>query len=685
MSSHFHAEGGDLHRIPTAEMLPADTTRQLGLRSGEVKDLVSTLLHGKITQLLALLLVLVCLQGCNIMHRPRLDEEQGFLEAEEPVEHRDAQARRRDMRRLLADPQGPENRALLSGISSEQRERIMEHFSRLFDRVRLTDFVEFLRICTIAREELGIMNFDRYEPNVLREAVRNFQDPEANRDKPAVIVIIARPDEATIGGVQPLNVESYQVGRLLPGHKVFLFECASAAEVLHQITRLRDRGLVQRGRLRGLIIGSHGSSQFTEAGVTAENLPALAVLREYLDRGQSSVVLANCHSGEGSSAGDNLTNRLFLFLGRELPKGLRVYGCDGLLAGVDFDLDPSGALQPDSLRLQSLSDRLTLGLTNNTYVADSREALIREQMTALRSQCSREISDDFLRSCVEFGFCDKALIERLSRERLSPDRYASFIAELAGRGVALSSYATVDCMRQSLTPESIGRYFESVGHARMSGIFMARDILYFELGITPELITQYRAQLPTLSEDQVIALRRKNIAPSDLQRLREQGLDFRTYELVEALTTAPDLTLDQLLHFARLGMRDLYRVRRLLALGINENLYGNFCLLGVRDYFAILDYAEKGVSLDALRTLKGAGFDVSNSAMVVDALVTRAIPLGICVSYGQVGIRSFHDMNYLLAHGIDSVRAAQGLAAGHNVYQIVLSYASPRTVAGMPR
>lgn len=681
----FSPEGEYLSKVPDTENASAGREELLN-NTQDVRDLVGALLFRKVSQLLALIVALAFLQGCNIMHRPTFDEESGFQDASEPVSHSDAVSRKRDMQRLLEDPLPMTgNRALLSGISSEQRERIMEHFLPLFQRVRLTDFVGFLQTCAEVREKLGIMNFDRYEPQVLREALRNFNEPEYQQEKPALIVIIARPDESTIGGVQPLSVETYQVGRLLSGHKVFLFECGSPAEVLYQVQQLIDRRLIRRGNLRGVVIGSHGSDQTTEAGVTTDNLPALLGLSEYFDPRQADLVFANCYSGEDELSGDNLVNRALLLFTQRFHGRLVVSGCDGLLAGVGFHLTPAGALEDGTLRLQSLASRLTLGVLDNTYAATERVRVFAAQIEAVSRRCGAAIPRDLVRRSVSLGLCDPSLIQAFHRGPISPERYVEFVETLGRRGITLSRYVAFACIEKNLSHDLIERYVQSVGYEKIGSITDATVFECFELGITEELMAQYRQQLSSISKDQVIALRRQSIMPSDLQRLRDHHLDFQVYLLVEALTSAPRVTIDQLVQFTRHGLRDLYKIRQLVRAGVTESTYAHFCLLGIGDYYSILTYSERGIALDNLRALKRAGFDVSNPSMVIDTLITRQTPLPICVAYGHSGVSSFHDMNLLLSHGISPQRVTQGLAVGMSIYEIVARYPGPRTLAGVPR
>lgn len=492
--------------------------------TGRVRDRIGRLFSRRTSGLLGLPLLL-CLQACNMMHRPSFDEDNGFQDASPNVDYVDYESRREDMLGLLASPTDTSNRALMSGISEEQRDRVMEHFEALFRRVRITDFVEFARVCHEAKEKLGIMNFDRYEPRVLRETLLNFDDPEHNSEKPEVIVIIARPDESTIGGIQPLNVESYQVGRLLEEHKVFLFECGSIGEVLFQLNRLKERQLIHPGRVRGLVIGAHGDTLSTGTGIDGDNLHSLGMLSEYFDPHQATIVFASCYSG---SEGDNLVSRTALFFGNQYEGKLRVLGCDGLLAGVDLGDDVE-----DEIQLESLASILTLGLINNTYISPPYQELYRERYDSVRDECGPTVTNGWLRRSFACGIWDASLIRNLFEKQITPERYIEDVEELADMGISLSPELLVACLEKNLDSGLVRRFVESRGIGLMGVGVTAGDIELFGLGITQELLTEYRRALPTITDEQILILKQRNVSPSDLGRYRHVGVnDFNELAVI---------------------------------------------------------------------------------------------------------------------------------------------------------
>jgi len=401
--------------------------------------------------------LVLAVQGCSIMYQPRFDEESGFREPEEPLEPEEIERRRNQMTRLLIAPVDSKNLSRTSFITYGQIMRVLKHHEELFSDTHSEDFQAYMDLCTRARDELGILAPDRFHPQTLREVLANHEDVERHRERPVVLVFLARDDYFSLG-FQALNVQSYQIERLLPHYKVLLYETGSMTEVLHQINQLLDRGFLPSGKLQGLVFGAHGNSYKNQTGLAFENLHSLSVLSDCLAP-DALMILSNCDSGKGEVEQDNLVNRLTLLREKIWKKPVRIIGCDGYLVDVDFEVRENGAVEPDSVQLRSIGDRLTFGLAESTYEGDP-EAVTTARLRALHFP---NLSETFLRNMVEHGIIDPLCIRHLSEAEISPEAFWDYSHLLARMGISLTAERTIECMKEKLTPEIISLYVESLG------------------------------------------------------------------------------------------------------------------------------------------------------------------------------------------------------------------------------
>jgi hypothetical protein len=510
--------------------------------------------------------LLLNLQACNIMHQPRFDEENGFRESEYEIDDAEEETRRKKMDELLENPKNTQNLALLTGIEDEQKESILESFEDLFETVERQDFDEYLEVCREAKEKLGIMCFNRYPPQLLQEVVRNFNDPEYNSEKPAVIVIIDR-DDHTRFGIYPLSVESYQVGKLPEFYKVFLFECSSVTEVLFQINRLMNEEKLQRGKLESIVVGSHGTDVKSSTGIQFENIPALSRFMEYANPDQMTLVLANCYSGEGRENGDNIVNRLALAAGRNYKGDLKVVGADTFLAGVELQTRSNGEVQ--SLDFQSLIGRLTGGIFNITYTAD-RDRVFPPYYRRLRALCSPTIPNQFINSAVGYGICDPVFIHQLHESNVTPAEYIAYLEDLSRLNISISQELALQSLEKLIPPYVVQQFVANRSYKNIKTIKL-QDIRFFEAGITPQLIANYREEIPEMLHSDIIALKQNMVFPSDLKILKKAGLMFEVPELIEITSAPHNCTIDRLFRFTLLGVYEIAHIRTLMDSGMSES------------------------------------------------------------------------------------------------------------------
>jgi hypothetical protein len=397
-------------------------------------------------------------QGCNIMYQPRFDEESGFREPEEPLEPEEIERRRNLMTRLLIAPIDSKNLSRISSITYDQVMRVLDHHEELFTDTHSEDFEEYLELCTRARDKLGILAPDRFHPQTLREVLENHEDVERYRERPVVLVFLAREDYFNFG-FQALNVQSHQIKKLLPHYKVLLYETGSMTEVLHQINQLLDRGFLPDGKLQGIVFGAHGNYALNQAGIEFKNLHSLSVLSDSLAE-DALLILSNCNSGKKDT--DNLANRLILLREHVWKKVVRIIGCDGFLVDVDFELRDDGAVDVDSLQLRSIGDWLTLGMAESTYEGDP-ETVVAARLQELNFP---KLSQEYLRNLVQHGIIDPHCIRLLFEAEISPEAFWDYSTLLARRGISLSPQKMIECMKEKLTPELVELYVESIGGMR---------------------------------------------------------------------------------------------------------------------------------------------------------------------------------------------------------------------------
>jgi len=429
-------------------------------------------------------------QGCSIMYQPRFDEESGFREPPSPLSDEEIARRTNLIRELLVEPQDKSNLALLSGISDEKKQRIVEHMEGLFSETHPHDFTEYLNTCRLARDKLGIFHFDRYPPQVLREVVSNHKDVERHRDRQAVIVFMARKDKNRFG-IDALNVEAHLIERLLTKYKVYLFETGSMTEMLFHLQYLIKGTFLSPGKLKGLVLGAHGNEHENETGIDADTLHSLGVLDDYFQE-NALVVAANCYAAEGGNAADNLVSRFTLLWSRR--KNIRVFGCDELLIDVDFEMDEDGTFIEDSLRLRSPLDWLTLGMIGSTHEGNADE-IIASRINALGE--INGVSQDFIRAAVEHGIFDEKVIRKLSETDTTPEAYHEMNRQLALFGISLSPLVVIDCLHRQLTALDVFMYVGSNGGVRKSlSIKDANDIaIYTVQRLQAQDAEQVRIQL----------------------------------------------------------------------------------------------------------------------------------------------------------------------------------------------
>lgn len=395
-------------------------------------------------------------QGCSIMYEPRFDEESGFRESPFPLSDEEVVRRSNLFRELLSDPKDQTNLALLSGISLEHQQRILGHLEELFSETHPHDFSEYLDVCRLAREKLGILHYDRYSAHLLREVVANHQDPERHRDRPPVVVFMARKDKRRFG-FDALNVEAHSIERLTKKYKVFLFETDSMTEMLFHIDSLVGQQFIQRGKLKSLVLGAHGNEDENQTGVDKSTLHSLRVLDEYFEDG-AMVVLANCYAAEGLDEADNLVSRLSLLWTSE--KKIRVFGCDELLIDVDFDLQEDGTFLENSLRLRSPANTLSLGMITSTHEGHP-ERIVSARLLAVGQMDG--IQPSFIRSAVEAGIFDAVSIRSLSEAKLSVQQFSDMSHQLALRGICLAPSTQIECLKRNFLPDEILAYVQSIG------------------------------------------------------------------------------------------------------------------------------------------------------------------------------------------------------------------------------
>lgn len=357
---------------------------------------------------------MVATPGCVSMHRP--DYTQTYRASDVGLSKTERDSREFRLRVFMSAPDEKidKNPAWQSGIAECQIDRILENCEYLLKGVSEEAFQDFLNLCNRAKASLGMMNVDRHSTEMIRESLRNYQDPEHRRDDPLVLVIMSRKDHEGTAGIQALNVESHRIEELSRGYKVIIVETASISEIRHHLALLEERGILREGNLHGVIVGSHGDQESVEAGIDQENVHLLARLNRFFNAREAHFIYASCNAGEGEETASNLANETGLVLSRT-----RVSSCSGFMVGIDFGLNQRGRFVMDSLRMQSFRDMITLGLFNDTYQVN-RSAIIDATLDRLAEnhpKTPQHFIRQYLAASVVCGGCISYLYKRQQEGR----------------------------------------------------------------------------------------------------------------------------------------------------------------------------------------------------------------------------------------------------------------------------
>jgi hypothetical protein len=336
----------------------------------------------------AMSLVLL-LQGC--MYTPRYGEV--FRRSPRPLSSVEIQGREQQVRSYLQNPTPYTFRpALQGGIESFQQERILQSFEDLIQVVSREDFDRYLQLCHTAKTELGIMNPDRYDPDLLQAALDNYTHPELHEERQVIMAIIARKDRESIGGIQSLNVETHRLREFMQAYKVIVVETSSVQEILHHIATLNQRGILRYGKLKAVFMEGHGNPADIDVGLEIETLSKISRMNWYFNRDEAAyMVFASCNSGGVDSFADRAA---LLF-----PQ-TNIVACDGYVSGIHFKMTDSGKIEDDPS---------AIGLSGAAGIIMESDSSYRPRYERILSETTRQYTQKYGRGIIPEQYIHIAL------------------------------------------------------------------------------------------------------------------------------------------------------------------------------------------------------------------------------------------------------------------------------------
>lgn len=402
-------------------------------------------------QVLSLVMIL-WLQGC--MYTP--DYGEIFDHAPNPLSRAEINSREQRIRGLLTDPT-PMTRTpvLQSGIEQFQLNRVLENFEELINLVSEEDFNEYLEICLAAKTNQGIMNPDRYDPDLLQASQEYYSNPDILPDRQVILAVIARKDRQSIGGVQALNAETYRLREFMQAYKVIIIETDEISEILQHISILGRSGVLRVGNLKGIFFVGHGNESSIDVGLAANDLMKISRFNWYLSKDEPSfVVFASCNSSDGG-LGSFASQGSLLF-----PK-TKIIACDGYAGGINFTLDENGRL-PDDLNI-SFSGAVIP--TDSTFVPEHDELSASATLAYANKMQDPNIPDHYVNFAIRAGLIRIEDIVQAFYTGTDPNEYRIFL----------------DC----------GFSYSEIANFRQQNIHVSNVFGYAQLGISsPALIIQ---------------------------------------------------------------------------------------------------------------------------------------------------------------------------------------------------
>lgn len=442
---------------------------------------------------LLFLFMTVFAQGCMSTNQPNFEDQVGVSPVS--ISHSEMSDRETRFLSLLNDPSTFDNPALQTGINDCQRNRMKEVCSFLFEEADKRGVSNVFELFQRARDTLGMMNFDRYDPEVIQEALLNYEDPERHKDKPVVLVFMSRKDhEQTIFDIQALNVESGRIADIVEdGHsKLILVEVYRMSEIQYHMKKLEERGIIRPrnaathtpGNVAAVVFGTHADEEDLALGISRKNAHELARMNLFLQE-KAPIILAACETHNGGYENHNIANVLSLVW----TQGQVIANPDRVV-GIDFTIR-KGILE--YVKLESLWTLFTLGLVDDTILVDPEQAL-QHQLRRLRQDIPSEVPDAYIEQCVRQGILNAGTIETLhgcchgsgpygltspqdfrrimnafpessDRWRFIRSRMPLEIAE-GYAALGIYSYSEMRAFRdRSLSPETVTTYLESAREA----------------------------------------------------------------------------------------------------------------------------------------------------------------------------------------------------------------------------
>ncbi|MDP3990589.1 MAG: hypothetical protein Q8Q01_05290 [archaeon] len=379
--------------------------------------------------------------------------------------------------------------------SSEVREELEE----IIENMDLEEFRAYDKLTSNLYSNHFIINPQRYSMKVL-EALN--KRPLEDLEKPTILFIMGKYDHSLPFRIHPLEEKTDKIKDLLDRYRVVLYEVSGKEELRKAMIEFSINELFRngeaivkgkmKGKVAGLVFGAHGSryslitdiQEITFEGKTREDeiiihwdqlIRILSPYEKLFDK-DAIVLFASCNAGEGRDRELNLAN----VAAYSLP-GRKVYSCDRKLLDFDFEKKEDGNINPESLKLYSISRHLES--SDCTYVAQcNNEKECLKEFLEKSGKSNLKGMNDLLNIGIELPI---AFIDRISNY---PNPY-QIVKNFAVRGIT-----TFSEMEKYL--ETIDQYQSKEGMQKQFEIMMrSLNLGYFDRNCVDNIVNSFRYQI----------------------------------------------------------------------------------------------------------------------------------------------------------------------------------------------
>jgi len=386
-----------------------------------------------------------------------------------------------------------------ANYNKEYSSEVREELEDIIKDMTPDEFNHYRQLTERLYSRYFIINPQRYSLKTLEALNKSSLE---DLEKPTILFIMGKYDHSLPFGIHPLEEKTYKIEDLLDRYRIVLYEVSGKEELrmamkefsINEIFR-NGEAIVkrkQKGKFAGLVFGSHGSKysvitnlqEITSKEKTKEDeiriywdslIRILSPYEKLFDK-DAIVLFVSCNAGEGRDRKLNLAN----VAAYSLP-GRKVYSCDRKLLDFDFEKKEDGNINPESLKLYSISRHLES--SDCTYVAQcNNEKECLKEFLEKSGKSNLKGMNDLLNIGIELPI---AFIDRISNY---PNPY-QIVKNFAVRGIT-----TFSEMEKYL--ETIDQYQSEEGMQKQFEIMMrSLNLGYFDRNCVDNIVNSFRYQI----------------------------------------------------------------------------------------------------------------------------------------------------------------------------------------------